>query len=337
MPIKLIVKPEQVASGRAYNSLIVDNAVLEAKRVFQKICRTNKGKTQSTGLSTLGFKSKKKGTRHSFRLCRFPKLATPAKAALGDVFFTEKIPDEAIGKEYTVSFEKGRWFANVQQHIFIQAEKQGRVKCVAIDPGVRTFATCYSESEVIIAGENLAKERLYPLMLQADKIISQRQLIYNQFPKVHFAELPQWARDRLTNLQNRLYKVKCKKDDIIRDHHHRLAFELVSNYDVLFLPTFETKGMVRRRKGRVIRRNTCRQMLDLCHYKFKLLLKWYAKKYGKHVVDCCEAYTTKTLSWSGQVIENIGGRKTVNDKHYTVDRDINAARGILIKALTKAA
>jgi transposase len=37
------------------------------------------------------------------------------------------------------------------------------------------------------------------------------------------------------------------------------------------------------------------------------------------------------------VIENIGGRKTVNDKYYTVDRDINAARGILIKALTKAA
>ena len=337
MPIKLIVKPEQLTSGRAYNSLIVDNAALEAKRVFKNICSTNTGKTKSTGLSTLGFKSKKKGTRHSFRLCRFPKLATPAKTALGDVYFTESIPKEAMGKEYTISFEKGRWFANVQQHINIRTEKQGRVKCVAIDPGVRAFATCYSESEVVVAGENIAKERLYPLMLQADKIISQRQLIYNQFPKVPFADLPQWARDRLTHLQHRFYKVKCKKDDIVRDYHHRLAFELVSNYDVIFLPTFETKGMVRRCKGRTIRRNTCRQMLDLCHYKFKLLLKWYAKKYGKHMVDCCEAYTTKTLSWSGKVLNNVGGSKTVSDNTYTVDRDINAARGILIKALNKAA
>ena len=311
--------------------------MLEAKRVFTAICKHNKGKNKALGLSKLSFKSKKKGTKHSFRLCRFPKKATPSKAALGEVFFSESIPNEAIGREYTISFEKGRWFANVQQHIDIRTEKQGRVKCVAIDPGVRTFATCYSESEVIIAGENLAKDTLYPLMKKADNIISQRQLIYNQFPKVAFSNLPQWARDRLTNLQTRLYKVKCKKDDIIRDHHHRLAFELVSNYDVIFLPTFETKGMVRRRKGRVIRRNTCRQMLDLCHYKFKLIIKWYAQKYGKHLVDCCEAYTTKTLSWSGQVIENVRGRKTVSDKHYTVDRDINAARGIFIKALNRAA
>jgi len=27
-------------------------------------------------------------------------------------------------------------------------------------------------------------------------------------------------------------------------------------------------------------------MLDLNHYKFKQTLKWYAEKYGKHVVDC---------------------------------------------------
>jgi len=113
----------------------------------------------------------------------------------------------------------------------------------------------------------------------------------------------------------------------------------VQNYDVIFLPTFETKWMVTRKDKRVrtIRRNTCRQMLDLCHYKFKLRLKWYAKKYGKHVVDCNESYTSKTRSWNGIIDNKLGSSKVIKGNGFKVDRDINAARNILIKHLSKAA
>ena len=62
--------------------------------------------------------------------------------------------------------------------------------------------------------------------------------------------------------------------------HNPLALEMVSHYDVIFLPTFEAKGMVARKhkKVRAIRRNTCPQMLDLNHYGFKLRLKRHAKE-----------------------------------------------------------
>ena len=59
-----------------------------------------------------------------------------------------------------------------------------------------------------------------------------------------------------------------------------MAYDLVQKYDVIFLPTFETKKMSKK-QGRRIRRRTTREMLSLGHYEFKLRIKWYAKKYGK--------------------------------------------------------
>ncbi|WP_422135870.1 hypothetical protein [Endozoicomonas sp. ALD040] len=177
------------------------------------------------------------------------------------------MPTEAIGKSCVITYDKGRWFIQVQQHIELNPEIQGKVRCVGVDPGVRTFATCYSEKEALIAGDNVAKTKLFPLMKQVDSLISQKQKILNTQKGVKFPDMPQWARDRIIHFNREIDRLKCKKDDIVLDLHNRLAFELVSNYDVVFLPTFETRGMVTRKdkKVRTIRRNTCRQMLDLNH------------------------------------------------------------------------
>jgi len=115
-----------------------------------------------------------------------------------------------------------------------------------------------------------------------------------------------------------------------------LAYDLVQNYDVIFLPTSEMQKMSKK-QGRRIRRRTTREMLSLRHYEFKMRIKWYAKKYGKHVVDCNESYTSKTRSWDGSIDDKLGGKKTIRDEKIIVGRDINAARGILLKQLIKAA
>ena len=64
--------------------------------------------------------------------------------------------------------------------------------------------------------------------------------------------------------------------DIVLNLHNRLAFELVSSCDVIFLPIFATKGPITRKDNsvRTIRRNTCRQMYDLNHYALKMRLIW---------------------------------------------------------------
>ncbi len=211
------------------------------------------------------------------------------------------------------------------------------MRCVGIDPGVRTFATCFSEKDALIIGDNLAKEKLFPLMKRVDKLIGQKQMILNTQRGVKFADMPQWAQDRIVHFDHKINRLKCQKDDIILDLHNRLALELVTYYDVIFLPTFETRGMVTRKdkKVRTIRRNTCRQMLDLNHYGFKVRLKWYARKYGKHVVDCNEAYTSKTRTWDGTINNRLSSSKIVKGKGFVVDRDINGARNVFLKSLTR--
>ena len=51
------------------------------------------------------------------------------------------------------------------------------------------------------------------------------------------------------------------------------------------------------------------KMLDLNHYAFKMRLKWYGKKYG--VVECNEAYTSKTRSWDGSIDDRLGASKVI--------------------------
>jgi putative transposase len=329
--IKEQCKREQEENKFIYNSIIVDNAVLQALTTFKAIMAKNKKiKGLNSGFASLNFKSRK-GSKHSFSMDRMPKGLNPAVKVLGKIHLTESVPKEAINKSCIITYDKGRWFIQVQQHIEISAEIQGDVKCVAIDPGVRTFATCYSDIEVIIAGDDFAKNKLFPLMKKVDKLLSKRKLIENT---KQIEE--KWYQEKIRGIDRKIDKLKSKKDDVLLDLHNRLAYDLVQKYDVIFLPTFETQKMSKK-QGRRIRRRTTREMLSLGHYEFKLRIKWYAKKYGKHVVDCNESYTSKTRSWSGEIDDTLGGKKIIKDDNFIVDRDVNGARGILLKQLTKVA
>ena len=63
------------------------------------------------------------------------------------------------------------------------------------------------------------------------------------------------------------------------------------------------------------------------------MLQWMCRKYGKRLVLVNEAYTSKTRSWDGYIHEKLGGAKTIGDGEIIVDRDMNGARGIMLRAL----
>jgi putative transposase len=50
--------------------------------------------------------------------------------------------------------------------------------------------------------------------------------------------------------------------------------------------------------------------------------------------DINEAYTSKTVSWTGEVVK-IGGAKVIKSRidGRVMDRDLNGARGIFLRAL----
>ena len=327
-----ICKEEQINSGKPFDVNLVCEAVRKAGETFTKVCKRNKGKT--TKPNEIHFKSRK-GEKHSFIINKFPKCLSPYVRSLGKITLTESVPEEAIMAGAVITKDKGRWFLQVKRFITTQPEIQGQVRCVGIDPGVRSFATGFSSTEVFVAGENFAKDVLASLMLKVDKLLSKRQKLINSVKGLEIK--PQWFIDEMRCVEKLIWKLKNKKDDLVLDMHNRLAYYLVNNYDVIFLPSFESKKMVKRQgKTRTIRRNTARQILDLGHYSFKLRLKWYAKKYGKIVVDVDESYTSKTRSWDGTIDENLGSSKVIKTDKFSVWRDINGARNILIKHLKAA-
>ena len=74
---------------------------------------------------------------------------------------------------------------------------------------------------------------------------------------------------------------------------------------MILLPGFETSEMVERGQRR-IRSKTVRNLLTLAHYRFKLFIKDKSLETGAIVLDKRSLHD-KTVSWTGEVLENLGG------------------------------
>ena len=78
-------------------------------------------------------------------------------------------------------------------------------------------------------------------------------------------------------------------------------------------------------------------MLGLSHYKFSEKLKYLATTIKNTLVlSCDESFTTQLCSSCGN-INNVGKNKIYkcDNCKIKVDRDLNGAKNILIKQLTK--
>ena len=128
-------------------------------------------------------------------------------------------------------------------------------------------------------------------------------------------------------------RMRVRIENLVRELHRQAARFLVDKFDVILLPTFETSEMVERGRRR-IRSKTVRNLLSLAHYRFGMFLRHKACEVGVVVLSVNEAYTTKTVSWTGELLENLGGASVVvGQDGERMDRDYNGARGIYLRAL----
>ena len=129
----------------------------------------------------------------------------------------------------------------------------------------------------------------------------------------------------------RVVHLRTKAHNRVKDMHNKTTNFLVSNFDTILLPTFNTKQMVKR-DGRKINKSVARSLNALSHYAFKQHLIHACERTGVtlHIVD--EAYTTKTCGKCGE-LNDVGSNKkyTCEHCHIVLDRDMNAARNIGIK------
>lgn len=228
--------------------------------------------------------------------------------------YAEPLPESLMDSR--LIWRAGKWFLALpqkEQHV-PYGDKQSRV--VAIDPGVRTFATFYSDDSCGHIGE-ADFSRIQRLAFHLDDLISRMAKAGKQ----------QKRRMRLAAA-----RLRGKIKNLIDELHHKTALFLVQNFDHILLPTFETSQMVGK-AGRKIHNKTVRNMLTFAHYRFKQFLKHKAFEYGKYVQDVCEAYTSKTHPETGE-LRNIGSAKRIRlQSGDWVNRDEVGARNILLRAL----
>ena len=229
-----------------------------------------------------------------------------------------------VESNFTVIREKNRYYFCLTLN---QSEKKitQPYNCVALDPGVRTFQTFYSE-DVGVVGKlgNGIDKTLFQIAKKEDKLKSFID-----------TSLVRSKRHRY-NLKKRCFLLRTKTKNIVNDLHWKSCHYLCSNFKNIFLPEFGVKNMTKKSPSRfrAISSNTTRSMLTLSHYKFKERLLYKSQTMGCKVHICNESYTTKTCGKCGN-IQHVGRKEVFlcTKCEFKIDRDYNGARNIYLKVI----
>ncbi len=234
---------------------------------------------------------------------------------LGKLKMSEMLPDNIMDSRLTL--DNGRYFLIIPyEEKTIPCENQARV--VSLDPGVRIFQTFYNpEFSGAIGDGDIG--RITRLCYHLDSLISKRDKSKSR---------------KKYRLNKAIKRMRNKIKDLVDEIHHKTARFLVDNFDIILLPSFDVSQMVKKGK-RKINSKTTRSMLTWAHYRFKCFLKDKCEEFNKVLLIVNEAYTSKTVSWNGKINYSLGGSKVVKDKNHCVPRDINGARNIWVKSVSR--
>ena len=278
---------------------------------------TNCKKTNKTGKP---FKLRYKSRKNPVQSCYIPKSAVSESGIYhtisGKLKFSERVFLKNDICDCRLINDHGRWYLSVPQKITaIPAENQGGI--VALDPGVRNFLTYFSEDGRFGWLGMHAFDRILKLNLKRDKLLSRLALIKNKKKK--------------GNLKRTLNRTYHRIQDLVDELHWQCINYLVHNFSVIVFPPFEVKGMTK--KGRKLRKSVVRSMMSLRFFEFKERLKQKCKECGVVYVEQNESYTSKTNSFTGELMSNLGSREWFMYNGIKVHRDLNGARNILIRAM----
>ena len=195
------------------------------------------------------------------------------------------------------------------------------LKVASLDPGVRTFQTIYDVSDsaaIHVTPGDLS--RIFRLCRGLDRLMRMIAIVPSR--KKYFLRR---AADRLRK------KIRNLVDEV----HKQLAKFLAYNYDVVFLPKFETSQMIRK-IDRKIGKKSARAMVVWSHYRFRERLLHKCRMSGTcKVLLCNEAWTSKTCSACGRLHHTLCSSKVFHCPNpacdITMDRDVNGAKNIFLR------
>ncbi|AAC96956.2 transposase [Paramecium bursaria Chlorella virus NY2B] len=190
---------------------------------------------------------------------------------------------------------------------------------VAIDPGVRTPFACFGSN----GGSKTLGEDMNAKLTDIRTRVS---LVDRRISKCQDVSLKRKMREH----RRRLFR----KHQRVRDAYHwEIIKDITNEYSGVLLPPFETQ-----RVSRMLKNKTNCSMLGISHFTFRMRMKGKCEEKGLLYTEPTEEYTSKTCGVCGQINYLLGSKKTFECFCGNVcDRDIHAARNILLKWLSTEA
>lgn len=271
------------------------------------------------------FEMKFKSKKNPKQSCYIPKSAISSSGIYHTIarklkmterqwFENEDINDCRLVLEY------GKWFIVIPKEIKITPiDNQEGV--VAIDPGVRTFATYFSTEGYFGKLGQGAFDMILKLNLKIDKLLSKISL--------------EKGRNKKANLKRKVFNIRFKIRNLVDELHWKVIKFFTSRFKVIIFPPFNVSEMVKKSK-RKLPKKVVRSMNCFRFYEFKERLKLKCRENGVTFVESSEAFTSKTNSFTGELIENLGSKESFKFNNISINRDINGARNILIRAMRDA-
>ena len=295
----------------------------EGIRDFQKAWSLNMAKVKKAKVNgkafkfSIGFRSKQKALRETIKVQSKHWGRGAQKFLVSDFKSREGPIPKTVDSAVTITLTRVGWYFSFPSKATVETSQYTPHEVVALDPGVRTFMTGYFSDGMVIEWGDGDMRRVYALLRRADQLHSKIDKGKQKYRRP-------WLR--------LLLKIRYKIDEI----HRKFATFLCRMVKRILLPKFDTSRMVKRAK-RNISSKTARSMMNWAHYRFRETLKAKVALYSRCVLYICdEHYTSKTCGSCGHIHKDLGKNKIFMCPKcaYTADRDINAARNILLRFLT---
>jgi transposase len=190
---------------------------------------------------------------------------------------------------------------------------------VAIDPGVRTPFACFKSNGV---SKTLGED----MNVKLTELRTRVSLVDHRISKCQDVSLKRKLREH----RRRLFR----KHQRVRDAYHwEIIKDITNECSGVLLPPFETQHV-----SSMLKNKTNRSMFGISHFTFRMRMKGRCEEEGILYAEPTEEYTSKTCGVCGQINYLLGSKKTFECFCGNVcDRDVHAARNILLKWLSTEA
>lgn len=245
-------------------------------------------------------------------------IARSQKSQIDNIIKRSRIGDIGTSSISKLVWDRqhGKWTLFVPETI--EKQEVGKLdEVVAIDPGVRTLATFYSEKYSGAIGDGWYPY-VIPLVKRADKLLERANVEREYYKRA--------------KMKKQAAGLRRKAQNVVKDMQHKTALFFARNFQVIILPVMKTSQIV----GAGLPKAVSRCMMISSQFRFRQMMIHKAEQYGVNLILCKEYYTSKTCTRCGNLKQDLGSNKVYNCEKcgLSTDRDYNGARNIMLKHIT---